>query len=99
MVISLHFYPHLQVRAHRTIRTFRAITIEVMIEVEDMIGIILIMIGRMTEIETEMVAVDQMIDLDLEIMITGIEEDNDLSIFAKMTNLNILVITKLTEKP
>ena len=70
-----------------------------MIEVEDMIGIILIMIGRMTEIETEMVAVDQMIDLDLEIMITGIEEDNDLSIFAKMTNLNILVITKLTEKP
>ena len=70
-----------------------------MIEVEDMIGIILIMIGRMTEIETEMVGVDQMIDLDLEIMITGIEEDNDLSIFAKMTNLNILVITKLTEKP
>ena len=70
-----------------------------MIEVEDMIGIILIMIGRMTEIETEMVAVDQMIDLDLEIMITGIEEDNDWSIFAKMTNLNILVITKLTEKP
>ena len=64
-----------------------------------MIGIILIMIGRMTEIETEMVAVDQMIDQDLEIMITGIEEDNDLSIFAKMTNLNILVITKLTEKP
>ena len=86
MVISLHFYPHLQVPAHRTIQIFRAI-IEVMIEVEDMIGIILIMIGRMTEIETEMVAVDQMIDLDLEIMITGIEEDNNLSIFAKMTNL------------
>ena len=67
-----------------------------MIEVEDMIGIILIMIGRMTEIETEMVAIDQMIDQDLEIMITGIGEDSDLSIFAKMTNLSILVITKLT---
>ena len=70
-----------------------------MIEVEDMIGIILIMIGRMIEIETEMVAVDQMIDLDLEIMITVIEEDSDFSTFAKMTNLNILVIAKSTEKP
>ena len=49
-----------------------------------MIGIILIMIGRMIEVEAEMVTVDQMIDL--EIMITVIEEDNDLSIFAKMTN-------------
>ena len=86
MVISLHFYHHLQVPAHRTIQTFRAITIEVMIEVEDMIGIILIMIGRMIEIETEIATVDQMIDLDLEIMITVIEEDNGLSIFAKMTN-------------
>jgi len=57
-----------------------------MIEVEDMIGIILIMIGRMIEIETEIATVDQMIDLDLEIMITVIEEDNGLSIFAKMTN-------------
>ena len=55
-----------------------------MIEVEDMIGIILIMIGRMIEVEAEMVTVDQMIDL--EIMITVIEEDNDLSIFSKMTN-------------
>ena len=64
-----------------------------------MIGIILIMIGRMIEIETEMVAVDQMIDLDLEIMITVIEEDSDFSTFAKMTNLNILVIAKSTEKP
>ena len=51
-----------------------------------MIGIILIMIGRMIEIETEIATVDQMIDLDLEIMITVIEEDNGLSIFAKMTN-------------
>ena len=49
-----------------------------------MIGIILIMIGRMIEVEAEMVTVDQMIDL--EIMITVIEEDNDLSIFSKMTN-------------
>jgi hypothetical protein len=84
MVISLHFYPHLPVPAHQIIQIFRAITIEVMIEVEDMIGIILIMIGRMIEVEAEMVTVDQMIDL--EIMITVIEEDNDLSIFSKMTN-------------
>ena len=49
-----------------------------------MIGIILIMIGRMIEVEAEMVTVDQMIDL--EIMITVIEEDNDLGIFAKMAN-------------